>query len=205
MDDKSKTPAGAPGQDNACSQTKNSPNYNSTATVDQLFNVQVVTKAKKPCTKVMSLSENGDLLKDASQCWISRGEIETVKTCLRDYAGLISNLTSNQAIVLCNQNIGKQKLVSKQNKKQHPEAITRTREDLPWIEGPGLLLFDVDISEDYAPNSIEESIADIDTVVPGFTNAAKVIVPVPVPIFHPQMVKKSLGKAHGISTCLSMT
>ena len=139
--------------------------------------IQVITKNGGPCTKTIGLSDEGSIVKNASDCWVSTGTVESRTITLGTLPDLITSLNSNQALSLCNVNFGNRNLVSKNQAHQYSDALTRTRKDMPWGEDTALLLIDVDTSEQYNPSDIEEVLADIETVLPGFHHAAKVIVP----------------------------
>jgi hypothetical protein len=138
-----------------------------------LARLQIVTKTGGPCTKSL-LIVDGKLVKNSGDCWISSGTVKTVEVSLADLPGLLIGLKSNQALVLSNAKLGERKLVRRRD--AHPDAVTRTRDVMEWQEGSALILIDIDPSGQYQPESSEQAFEDVERVIPGFKNAAKVVV-----------------------------
>ena len=133
-------------------QTKNTPsirNIQEDGLVQDLISFSVVTKDEGILTKIISMVD-GELIKNSSECQLSLGTIEKI-TCTPDkFATGLHNLNMNQALVhgvsvhkdatICS----KSKFDSVKMTNGNNPVITRTKDNLAYPEGPGLLMFDHD-------------------------------------------------------------
>ena len=145
------------------------------------FNISIATKANNGLlTKVLSIDEHNNLVKDSSRCGMSNGSLLTVQTTMKELPKQIENLTQSQALVITNHPFqGEQQIVtdnifSKLDSAKRDGVIARTTECCKAVEGPSLLLFDVDTSNEYQSEGINKLLEDLATIIPSIFSAARV-------------------------------
>lgn len=133
------------------------------------------TKDKGILTKRMKLTE-GQLVKDASECRMSRGQAETVTLAPEQFGAYLQGLKQNQAIAhgICGHS--KVEIVSKSRETGAKSRgglpiIARSKEHFRYPEGPGVLMLDHDKAransaalddkalQPYTPDSLAEIIS----------------------------------------------
>ncbi len=112
------------------------------------FSITHIT-SKNPISKEFKLSKKGKLKRNAS-AYLSEGEYcrKTFRS-LRKFSEFLDGLSSNSAVTY---GLFKGKaegvVVSREKKERHPEefktAMTRTRDDMKWPAGRGVLFLDYD-------------------------------------------------------------
>ena len=116
------------------------------------FRLVKITKRGGSLSKRISRDGDGQLKVDASACGMSRGNALTfvVKDGMAGLARLYADLRENEAVVFSNTDLGTDprevctESVFKDEKKQNPNVITRSKRFLPSASAPGLQLFEVD-------------------------------------------------------------
>lgn len=108
------------------------------------------TKNKRSLTKRLSLRDDGELVKDGSECRMARGVAETVQVeSLSDFAAVLKRLGHNQALAygVCGRD--EVPIVSSGTplKDRPAGAIERSRAHFGWGTGPGVLMLDYDPSK----------------------------------------------------------
>jgi hypothetical protein len=124
--------------------------------------------------------DDGDIVKDASQCFMSLGEAKTVKT---DFPGFYRfllatnnpNATNNVALGqgVCGRE--RVQIASRSLLARHPGAIPRTKEHFQYPDGEALWLLDYDPPKNGIALSREELLCVLESVTPGFAQAEKLI------------------------------
>lgn len=120
--------------------------------------------------KRIRLTDDGELEKDSSSCWLSDGEAETFEPSISDFASIIDHCDQDQAFCFSNIRLDGQQVIKSQRKATNGE-LTRTGDNFGWTDGPAALLFDIDGFD----GSVDDVIQAIDKFSPGFTDAAKII------------------------------
>ena len=140
--------------------------------------LQVFTKSGGPLTKRITL-ENGQLVKDGSQCSMSNGEVATFDfDSMATLSSLLVSLRIKQAIALATTDYrnlagsSPQRVVTNAEQDQNPAAIARTKKFLKFEDGkPALILFDRD-SADGELMTLARALDVLCDVIPGFMNLA---------------------------------
>lgn len=141
--------------------------------------VRIQKFTKKTCNgtdttmvKHCYIDDNNLLAKDASECWLSSGEVETITTTVKTFAREYTTCARNQALCLSNVDIdGVQNVFSGKNAQDGD--LTRTRDNFFWAEGPAAILIDFDGFD----GTQEQAIEMVSNFWSGFEYAAKVIAP----------------------------
>lgn len=148
---------------------------NSNSIADIPVKLQVFSK-NGPITKSISVDDNGNIVKDSSQCWISQGKVETITVTPKDLPRFLDTIEHNQALGLSNIDyFDGRDITTKGN--EHDDVISRTSKYFPFVEGPAFILFDVDTSDEYNPENLEQVLSDMARFIPEFAQAAKIIKP----------------------------
>lgn len=112
------------------------------------ISLTLFSKAAGILTKRMKLAD-GQLVKDASECRMSKGRAETVTLAPAEFGTFLQTLKPNQAIAhgICGHN--KALIVSKAKENGARAAnglpiIARSKEHFRYQDGPGLLMLDHD-------------------------------------------------------------
>ena len=118
------------------------------------------------------INDNNSLVKDPNDCWMSYGEVKTVRTTVEMFAKEYTSCARNQALCLSNVDIdGVQDVFSGQ--RASDGDLTRTRDNFSWVDGPAAILIDIDGFD----GTQERAIEIICDFWPEFEHAAKVIAP----------------------------
>jgi len=119
-------------------------------TQDESITFSLVTKNEGILTKTIGIDSNGQLLKDSSKCTLPIGQIKTVKTTIEKFTNDLRKVEKNQALVPGISLYPKAIIGSKYNlesvKTDNPDShvITRTKDNLTYPDGPGLMMLDHD-------------------------------------------------------------
>lgn len=141
---------------------------------DTMFRFSIAAKHGGIMTKRLSLDDAGELVKDSGDCWLARGVIGTEIGTLRDFAEeILPELRPNEAVVMTNRDFGESTDLVKADAAR-AGAVTRTRTDMQFEAGPGLMLLDADPSAEYTAASAEAWLADLDAFMPGVSRCARV-------------------------------
>lgn len=143
--------------------------------------LQVFTKDGGPLTKHIKV-EDGQLVKDASQCRMSSGTVETVDfDSMASLAALLTRLNTNQAIALSTTSYrdvssnGPKRVVRHSSLPSNPTAISRTKDYLKFQDGqPALMLLDRDSSDDELMTSTR-ALSVLEEFIPGFKDLAVLV------------------------------
>jgi hypothetical protein len=154
--------------------------------------ITVATKSNGPMVKTISLAK-GKVTKSAADCWMNKGQAETVEISIDQMPKLLQNLNSSQAIIpgVC----GRSKAQIVSLKDYDPEgnaiAICRTKDFFHYQKGqPGLMLIDKDDSE----CTDEELMGILEEAAPGISKCARVTSHSTTSfIFNSQTGKKLIG------------
>jgi len=148
----------------------------SASVADVPVKVQLFTKSNGPLTKSISLDNKGNNVKDSSECRMNSGQVRTQNTTPSKLSSLLGNLASNQALALSNKDYSDgREITTKGN--EHDDVISRSSNYFPFESGPAFILFDVDFCDGYPPKDLEDVLKDIETIIPEFKQAAKIIKP----------------------------
>jgi P4 family phage/plasmid primase-like protien len=155
---------------------KEMPDYRSSIVAEQVriqrFTKHSVNGTDSGMVKECSVSGDGNLIKDSSQCWMSHGEVKTVEVAISEFGDVLTSCGRDQALCFSNIHLdGIQPIASMKHAKEG--ELTRTLDNFGWDHGPAALLFDADAFN----GDIEAAIESIDTFCPGFKDAAKVYAP----------------------------
>ena len=110
------------------------------------FSFSLFTKDGGILTKKISLS-GSQIKKDASQCFLSSGEVETCNLTLAEFPAFLRRIKPNQAIAngICKADTSR--VVSGKQYNSQPNTITRGLENFKYPKGPGIGLLDIDMPE----------------------------------------------------------
>ena len=138
----------------------------------------VFSKSHSILTKIIRPHESGiGIEKDAGQCQMSAGTVETVTMPFRELGPYLRTLQPNQAIAHGICGLPSAVVVSDKNFTGQPGTITRTKKFFRYPEGPGLGMFDHDPKPWQSPLSPEEFKASIEGICPAFKDVATVYTP----------------------------
>ena len=152
----------------------------------------VVSKDKGILTKIIRL-KSGRVVKDASECRMANGVIETVTSSMGEFGELLRRLRPNQALVHGVSQYPRARVLAKGSYSEMQDAgsesgptVTRTREHIVYTQGPGLLLLDHDKARDNAVVIEDEAlqlftpqelVSVLVEICPGIAEAAWVSTP----------------------------
>ena len=166
-------------------KTKKESVFNSDCTVNGQSQISLTLWTKKTgiITKKISKDANGQSVKDGSQCLISEGEGQVIKMNFQDFPDFLKKLNMNQAI---SHGVPKnKKLPSKfqvlsgkkfKKKKNQNGTITRSLGHIGYPDDTNtIVMIDYDPPAGIEGISVDALVSEIDTVLPGFKDAAKVI------------------------------
>jgi len=140
--------------------------------------LSLFTKDGGSLTKIIGLnsSRNG-IDKDASQCRMSTGSVETVTIPFDRFGSYLRELNSSQAIAhgICGYSAAR--VVSEKNFLDQPGTVTRTKKYFRYSTGPGLGVFDHDPKPGQVALTPEEFRKIVVGVCPDFQDVATVYTP----------------------------
>src|SRR5262249_36283774 len=128
-----------------------------------LAEIAVVTKIGGPLTKRISLADNERLVSDGSACTMSRGSARRWRGDVYEFAALLEQLASHQAITLGSLRpdlVDEVEILTKRklNGADHSNLIARSQDYLTYRAGaPGLALIDFDLKG--MPTDVAERVA----------------------------------------------
>lgn len=88
---------------------------------------------------------DGELEKDGTQCWLSTGTADTIKTPFKDLGGRLDSIETNQAVAwgVCKHQ--KTKIVKQTQEISTPDAISRTGQHFDFLRNqPAVMMLDND-------------------------------------------------------------
>jgi len=141
-----------------------------------MIQFSVITKTKGILTKQYTLSSQGELIKDSSQCYLDRGMVEMHSVEFSSFSSVIDNLEYNQAIthgVAIETLNGAVPIVSRKLLNGTADAITRTLDKFFWPED-GVMMFDYDPAPGTEPLGKQALITAIRSLDPQLEKAAMV-------------------------------
>ena len=164
------------------------------------FSFTLFRKDKGILTKRMKL-ENGQLVKDASECRMSRGRAETVTLAPEQFGAFLQGLKPNQAIAhgICGHR--KAQIVSKAKENGARPAndglpiIARTKEHFHYPEGPGVMMLDHDKAR-------ANSVALDDKALQAYSPDRLVEI---ISSFFPKIIEAAYVSACSTSSCIYST
>lgn len=128
------------------------PNATSSTPVTPNFRLIKIKKSDGPISKRLSRGESGSIIVDSTQCALSKGTATSVDISegMLGLAKLYQGLLHDEAVVLSNIELGggNRPVCTKADylalRAKTPDIITRTKEFMGSVAGPGLQLFEVD-------------------------------------------------------------
>ncbi len=141
------------------------------------INLSIITSRKGSVQKRIIADANGRPVKDGNHSLgISEGVGEDVTVDgLQGLAALLSSLESNQALVLGQTGLGKQRIVPKDKLNGQPNTIARSKDFYHWPASIHPLLFDHDPEPGQPELTANEFWADLLQVFPEFAAAGRVV------------------------------
>ena len=147
---------------------------------NDLVTFSLLIKEGGKLTKSFAIDEDGELVKDSGQCFLSKGFVETIEMEVEDLPGFISSIDQNQALVhgVCDESPAK--VVTEAQFTNQPNTVTRTKKyfKFPALTA-GLMLFDVDgpVEIDGKRLNLEQIIVKICEVIPGLEDCYMIALP----------------------------
>ena len=132
--------------------------------------ITVVTKSNGPMVKTITLTK-GKVTRSAADCWMSKGQAETVEISVDQMPKLLQNLNSSQAIIpgVCGRS--KAQIVSLKDYDPAGDTICRSKDFFHYPKDqPGLLLIDKDHSE----YTDEKLMRILEEAAPGISKCTRV-------------------------------
>lgn len=157
-------------------ELRNNYNTNNYSIADIPIRIQCFTKSQGKLTKSISLDENNNIVKDATECKMTSGTVKTITTTPKEFPELLESIDQNQALALSNIDYSESRKITTSGQ-EHDDVISRSSRYFSFVSGPAFLLFDVDVGKEYSPDNIEQVLADITRFIPEFEQAAKIIRP----------------------------
>ena len=138
----------------------------------------LISKIGGPLTKIIRPNPDGaGIIKDATHCMMTKGEVETVTIPFKEFGPYIRSLNKNQAIAHSVCDAGTALIVSESKYSGQPRTITRTKRFLHYPDGPGIGMFDYDPNPGQAPLPPDAFKAIIESACPSFQDVATIITP----------------------------
>ena len=139
------------------------------------FPISLFTKDGGILTKKISLSGE-KVVKDATQCYLSTGQVDTCHLTLDELPAFLRGLKSNQAIAngICQEE--KSWIVAAKKFNGQPNTITRSLENFSFPAGPGGGLLDIDLPDGQSL-TVQEIIGMVAGIFPPFAKAGMVLSP----------------------------
>ena len=174
----------------AIEQTSNNSNGNTKHYhAECLVSLTLYTKENGNLTKTISLDDSGHVVKNSSECWMANGTAETITMPFAELPAFFNTVKQNQAVGWGTHFGRLSKIVSQKQMQVNaqPDCITRSKSNFSYPEGKaGVLLLDNDSGMDNL-----QIISVIESIVPGFDKAAKIIKP----SVSAELIRKSTGEA----------
>lgn len=141
------------------------------------INLHLITATRGSVQKRIVADANGRPVKDGNHSLgISEGVGEDITVeGLQGLAALLSNLRSNQALVLGQTGLGKQRIIPKDKLDGQPNTIARSKDFYHWPASIHPLLFDHDPEPGQPELTANEFWADLLQVFPEFAAAGRVV------------------------------
>lgn len=107
-----------------------------------MIQFSLITKKGGILTKRFYL-QDGELIKDSKQCFLEKGEIDTIEMEFSDLPAFLDSLNPNQAITHGISAYAPCGMVAKRLLQKNPEAIARIKDNFFWPD-EGIIMFDYD-------------------------------------------------------------
>ena len=167
---------------------------------EQTISFTLMIKSKGILTKMIKRDDQGQIHKDSTECWMSRGQATQNTLTIEKFAERMGQQKNNQAIThgICEHAkaviVSKARLnqVQRNRKADSLPVITRTKDNFNYPAGAGLLLLDHDKARDNA-------VAQDDKALKAYTPKELIAI---ITEFFPELLPASWVSTFSTSACI---